>query len=256
MATNDFDYRLRVQSIEGGGGNFTRTGLMARDSVVNSASHQVIVAVNAWNTFQVVTRTKTGSTFTQSQPPNPLPAAFGSNSWVRLQRAGTIFYTYSSDDGLNWVQLHQFDSAANPDGPFANPIYLGIATSAWNNQKTATTVVSDFGITPTLRLSTMLSLALMEYRHGDYAKAQELCRRCLAYSDYQAVRVATAHVILAMCCYRLDYFEQARSELALGRDMIQTKFATGLDLGNAAHGFWFDWISARVLLREATETIK
>lgn len=102
----------------------------------------------------------------------------------------------------------------------------------------------------------MVSLALMEYRRGDFTTAMEWCRRCLVHPDYQAARVATARVILAMCFQRLQHSEEARSELAKAADIIQTKFATGLSAGNATHGFWFDWVSARVLLREATETIK
>ena len=35
------------------------------------------------------------------------------------------------------------------------------------------------------------------------------------------------------------------------RELIEKKFRTGLDLGGGAHGFWFDWIFARTLLREA-----
>jgi hypothetical protein len=34
--------------------------------------------------------------------------------------------------------------------------------------------------------------------------------------------------------------------------MIETKFKSGLDLGYAAQGYWFDWDFARILLQEAT----
>ncbi len=250
MMTNDFDYRLRVKSVMGGNSKFARTGLMARDSLTENSSHQVMVGVNADDTFQVWVRTVSG-TANQTQPPNPRPKAFGSNSWVRLQRIGTIFYTYYSNDGENWAQLYQFDSAADSDGPFANPLYLGIATCARSNKDTATAVVSDLGINQTVPVSTMVSLALMEYRRGDCTRASEWCRFCLA-SDYQAAHIATAHIILAMCCQRLHRLAEARSEFAIGRDMVNVKLSTGLDHGNNTQGFWFDWISARVLLREAT----
>ena len=249
MVTNDFDYRLRVKSIMGGRSAWT--GLMARDSVDNNLSHQVTVAVNADGTFQVLVRTSTGANVIQSQPPDPRPMAFGSNSWVRLQRIGTIFYTYGSNDGENWVHLYQFDSASDADGPFANPISLGIATSARGSNQTASAVVSDMGINQSVPVSTMVSLALMEYRRGDYVRAMEWCRFCLA-SDYQAAHIATAHIILAMCCQQLHHLAEARSELTAGKAMVNVKFSTGLDHGNNTQGFWFDWISARVLLREAS----
>ena len=101
-----------------------------------------------------------------------------------------------------------------------------------------------------------LSVALMEYRRGNYAEAEEWCRRCLAYPGDNPPRIATARVILGMSCHQLGQALEAASELAQGRESIQGKFNDGLDLGSAAHGFWFDWIFARILLREATTLIE
>ena len=101
-----------------------------------------------------------------------------------------------------------------------------------------------------------ISVALMEYRRGNYAEAEEWCRRCLAYPGDNPPRVATARVILAMSCHQLGQTEEAASELAQGRESIQGKFNDGLDPGSAAHGFWFDWVFARILLREATTLIE
>jgi hypothetical protein len=256
MVTNDFDFRLRVQSVQGGGGVFARTGLMARDYANDNLCHQVMIAVNAGNTFQVMARTKSGSSQTQSQPPNPLPAAYGSNSWVRLQRMGTTFFTYCSDDGESWTKLYQFDSAADEDGPFANTLCLGIATSAWSNRKTVSAVVSDMGVPQNnMPADMMISLALLEYRRGNYVKGMGWAQRCLTSPDYQAARVATAHVILAMCCERLRLFEEARSELTKARGMVESNAVGKSDYGSPTQGFWFDWISARVLLREAAASL-
>ena len=96
-----------------------------------------------------------------------------------------------------------------------------------------------------------VSLALLEYRRADYAKAANWCRRCLAYPERNAPRSATAHVILAMSCWRLDQKEEARAELSDGEKMIEEKLRTGMDRGSGVQGFWFDWVFARVLLREA-----
>jgi len=97
-----------------------------------------------------------------------------------------------------------------------------------------------------------VSLALFEYRKGDYAEAETWCRRCLAYPEYNAARAATAHVILAMTCQKLDRLAEARTELAGGREIIEGKFKGATDRGNPVQGFWFDWVFARILLREAT----
>ncbi len=100
-----------------------------------------------------------------------------------------------------------------------------------------------------------ISVALMDYRRGNYLQASAWCRRCLAYPGDNPPRIATARVILAMSCYQLGQAPEAASELAQGRESIRGKFNDGLDLGSAAHGFWFDWIFARILLREATTLV-
>jgi hypothetical protein len=96
-----------------------------------------------------------------------------------------------------------------------------------------------------------VSLALLEYRRGDYTKAANWCRRCLAYQEHNAPRSATAHVILAMSCWQMGQKAEAQSELEQGREMIESKFKNRLDRGSGVQGFWFDWVFARILLREA-----
>jgi serine/threonine protein kinase len=101
-----------------------------------------------------------------------------------------------------------------------------------------------------------VSLALMEYRRGDYTRAAASCRRCLDYPEYNAPRAATARVILAMSCQHLGQTGEARSELTQARSMIEDKFKNGLDRGTGVQGFWFDWLFARILLGEATALIE
>ena len=96
-----------------------------------------------------------------------------------------------------------------------------------------------------------VSLALMEYRRGNYTQAEDWCRRCLAFTEFNAPRIATAQVILGMVRWQLHDPEAARAQIAAARQTIDAKFASGLDHGSAPNGFWFDWVFARVLLREA-----
>ena len=100
-----------------------------------------------------------------------------------------------------------------------------------------------------------VSLALMEYRRGDYLKAADWCRRCLNYPEYIAPRTATARVILAMSDQYLGKTDEARSQLAQARGIIENKFKSQLDRGTPMQGFWFDWVFARILLREAEALI-
>jgi hypothetical protein len=101
-----------------------------------------------------------------------------------------------------------------------------------------------------------VSLALLEYRRGSYAGAAEWCRRCLGCPQYNAPRTATARAILAMSDQHLARAAEARSELLASREIIESKFRSGLDRGTPVQGFWFDWAFARILLREATALIE
>jgi hypothetical protein len=254
--TNDFDYRLRVQSVMDADSDrdkthqhFSRAGLMARDSLTDHSSHQIIVTVNSGDTFQNIYRTMRGGNTSDN---NSLWPANGSNSWVRLQRIGATFYTYSSGDGNDWTPLFQLDTTGNPDGPFANPIHLGIAVSAHSFVSNTTAVVSDLSVTPTVPINRTIPLALLEYRRGHYDKAIEWCRRCLGgYPNYSAARVAAAHAILSLALGAQHKTGEARSEWQQASLLIDRKFSDGLDLGDPAQGFWQDWIYARTLLQES-----
>jgi eukaryotic-like serine/threonine-protein kinase len=97
-----------------------------------------------------------------------------------------------------------------------------------------------------------ISLALMEYRRGNYAGAAEWGQRCLDYRERNAPRTATAQVIRAMALHQLHRDPEARAELVQGRDEIEGTFTRELERGSGGEGFWFDWVFARILLREAT----
>src|ERR1035437_769931 len=84
-----------------------------------------------------------------------------------------------------------------------------------------------------------ISLALMAYRQGYSPTAKEWCRLCLSYQGDTPPRVATAHVIRAMSCHQLREVNESRSELALGRQLIDRQFAGGLKSGGGGDGFWF-----------------
>ena len=101
-----------------------------------------------------------------------------------------------------------------------------------------------------------ISLGLAAYRQGYTPTAVAWSKRCLAYPDQNPARMATAHIIQAMACQQLQEGETARSELASGRAAVAAEFTGGLQEGNGSVGYWYDWIFARILLREAEALIE
>ena len=103
-----------------------------------------------------------------------------------------------------------------------------------------------------------VSLALMAYRQDNIPTAKVWCQKCLSFADGNLGRYATAHVIQAMSCYKLGETDEARLELAQGRDLISAQFAKGLE-GNSlgqSKSLWYDWFFARILLHEAETLIE
>jgi serine/threonine protein kinase len=100
-----------------------------------------------------------------------------------------------------------------------------------------------------------ISIALINYRSGNYETSAEWCERCLNYQDYIAPRTATAHVILAMVNQKLGKTDAARIEFTKARQIIETKYESPMDRGTPSQGFWFDWQFAHILLQEASTLI-
>jgi serine/threonine protein kinase len=96
-----------------------------------------------------------------------------------------------------------------------------------------------------------ISVALMAYRQGYTPTAKAWCQRCLSNPENNPARIATAHVIRAMAGHQLGEIADSRAELALGRQLIDAEFADGLTVGTGGAGWWYDWLFARILLREA-----
>jgi hypothetical protein len=248
LMAGDFDFRMQVRSIAPALDKFTRVGLMAREGADSSRSRHVMVTVNAQNSFQVVTRSAEGAEAV-SVPQNPLPAAYGSNSWVRLQRVGAIFHAYTSSNGVDWTQLYQ---TTGGDKPFSDPIYFGIAAGAHSTNDVSTNLVSGFGVTPAVSPDAAVTLALLEYRRGDVGKSVEWCERVLRYPESSITQITTAQIVLKMAYKKMGRMDEAREQLASAREVVQAKFSEALGSGNKTDGYWFDWVFMRALLQEAT----
>jgi tetratricopeptide (TPR) repeat protein len=97
----------------------------------------------------------------------------------------------------------------------------------------------------------MLSIALMQYRLGQYEVAAAWTRRSLAYPAKVPNRKALAHILLAMSLQQLQPGEQARAELEAGRAILNERFDRVAREGWNHDTHWFDWVIARGHIREA-----
>ena len=95
------------------------------------------------------------------------------------------------------------------------------------------------------------SLTLFEYRRGHPALAIEWGERCLAYRIENPPRRAAALAILALALDQLGRRNEANRALAEARTISASRPDNTLPKNGGREGFWFDWINARVLVREA-----
>jgi tetratricopeptide (TPR) repeat protein len=94
---------------------------------------------------------------------------------------------------------------------------------------------------------------LAEYRRGRYSDAADWLQKALAQTnDFH--RTATTYATLAMAQQRLGQTEEARKTLA--QALVLAKARLPQPSKGAPDDLWNDWITARTLLREATELIQ
>jgi hypothetical protein len=101
-----------------------------------------------------------------------------------------------------------------------------------------------------------VSVALMAYRQNYTPTAIEWCRKCIANPQANPARTATAYVIMALSSYQLHEFEAGNVALTKGRKLIDAQFAGGLKKGSWNQGYWYDWLFARILLRQAEAMVE
>jgi tetratricopeptide (TPR) repeat protein len=97
-----------------------------------------------------------------------------------------------------------------------------------------------------------MSMALMEYRKGNFTRAQEWCRKSMDFPDSNQARSATIHAIRALAAQKLGQPDLAKSELTRARVFFNGPLAQdSISPRGEGQGFWQDWAIARVLVREA-----
>jgi hypothetical protein len=103
-----------------------------------------------------------------------------------------------------------------------------------------------------------LSLALFEYRRGNYAEAVNWGNRGLSFKEDSAKeRVAAIQAILAMSYRQLGQADPAASALAKSGELVEERWKSPFAIPNVnSQDYWYDWFLARILEREAAATIQ
>jgi tetratricopeptide (TPR) repeat protein len=102
------------------------------------------------------------------------------------------------------------------------------------------------------------SLALLNYRRGDFKLADEWANKSLDYESQNSVRVTSVRIILAMSAYQAGRVEEARGLLAQADEPVRRRLSEPPSRWDAKEKeeFWFDWVNAHTLLDEAKGLIQ
>jgi len=144
--TGDFDVAVRVVS-NGHTSNFAKAGLMVREdltagsrnwSVINDpASADGIQAPDnsgfGANNIEANMRAtnNVGTISWKTNTSTTIPAY--PNAWVRIKRTGNVLIAYSSANSIDWLPLGAYDTGTNANGALPTQVYVGICTTAHNN---------------------------------------------------------------------------------------------------------------------------
>jgi len=108
------------------------------------------------------------------------------------------------------------------------------------------------GLDPLSRFGwASIPVSLWHYRSGDYKTALKYAEGGFDASDTTGARNATIRVIMAMSRAQMHDMDEARRQLGIARTTIEAKLHAAPGPGDQIQGYWYDWIFASVLLREA-----
>ncbi len=100
------------------------------------------------------------------------------------------------------------------------------------------------------------ALGLLAFRRGDAEGALRWSERCLSYQNMVPARIVSAQMVMALALEQLGRRDEAARLIAEGRAAIEERFKTPLEPWEpSVQTLWFDWINARILLREATASL-
>ncbi len=126
----------RVVSLQGGSG-YTSAGVMIRETLNAGATNANMVDWTSYATIYFDERASTGgSTTTAGSLGAALPR------WVKVVRSGSTFSSYSSTDGVTWVQLGTSQTLS-----MAQTVYVGLVVNSGSTPALATATFDNVSVT-------------------------------------------------------------------------------------------------------------
>ena len=101
----------------------------------------------------------------------------------------------------------------------------------------------------------LIPIGLWHYRKGEYSRVIELASPLAHSPPGPNAQVPTVQAILAMTLWQQGETNEARAMLARVREVVDGHFAVPMRVGERHRGIWYDWLFARIMVREATMLI-
>jgi eukaryotic-like serine/threonine-protein kinase len=98
------------------------------------------------------------------------------------------------------------------------------------------------------------AVALLKYRLGEFESARDQALRCLTSAGSIPSRDASCQCLIAMVMWKQGKHNEARDALKSPQAKIDEVFSQNLKIGDY-NSYWFDWVVARILCREAQSMI-
>jgi serine/threonine protein kinase len=101
----------------------------------------------------------------------------------------------------------------------------------------------------------VIPACLWRYRGGEYDKVIQIAQPISTLQPGNNAVVPTVQAIFAMTLWQRGEADDARSFLTKARYAVNSHFAVPMAPGDSSRGLWYDWLFARIMVREATQLI-
>lgn len=155
--TNDFDVVVRTVR-NGHTSNWAKAGLMVREDLTpGSRNWNIVNDPLAADGIMAPDGSGFGANAVECNMRDTANGASGGwenlgggivpaypNAWVRLKRTGNVLDAFYSVTGVSWGHLASYNTSTNVNGALSNVVYVGICTTAHNNDPVGTTPPPPF----------------------------------------------------------------------------------------------------------------